>query len=70
MKDPIVEKLVSEFYLNVEQLNKTWAKLVKKNIFISTEVSGDYQMGSPKELIISRLEETVDYRNNRKTKND
>ena len=67
MKDPVIQDLVDEFYLNVAEVNKTWAKLTSKGVWINTQVEGEHTYGSLKEIKILKVEETVDYSKTRKT---
>jgi hypothetical protein len=69
MKDPVIQDLVDEFYLDVAKVNKTWAKLTSKGVWINTQVEGEHTYGSLKEIKILKVEETVDYSKTRKTKN-
>lgn len=69
MKDPVIQDLVDEFYLNIAQVNKTWAKLTSKGVWINTQVEGEHTYGSLKEIKVLKVEETVDYSKTRKTKN-
>ena len=61
MKDLKIQKLVDEFYGQVDALNSTWIKLTKSGVFVGASVEGDFQQDATRQLVISKIDETVSY---------
>lgn len=61
MKDPKIQKLVDEFYGQVDALNSTWIKLTQSGVFVSASVEGEFQQNATRQLVVSKIDETVSY---------
>lgn len=61
MKDPKVAEVVKQFLKEVEQLNKTWAKLQSNNVYIKFDVKGTNSYTDPKYVAIGEITQSITY---------
>ena len=61
MIDPKVTKLVKEFEQQIKDVNATWAKLQKNNVYVRAEFKGMHSYDDPKSIVVSKVTQSVEY---------
>jgi|SaaInl59LU_5_DNA_1037362.scaffolds.fasta_scaffold12187_3 hypothetical protein len=61
MIDPKVTKLVKELEQQIKQVNETWAKLQKNNVFVRAEFKGTHTYDEPKSIVVTKITQNVEY---------
>lgn len=61
MKDPKITELVKQFNKEVAALNKTWAALHAKNVWVKMDIKGMNSYTETKYLHVDKITESVEY---------
>lgn len=61
MKDPKVTELVKQFNKDVAALNKTWASLQNKDVYVRLNIKGQSSYTDPKYIEVDEITQHVKY---------